>query len=210
MKQLIIIGARGFGREVYDLALSCIKAGADFEIKGFLDDKKDAFSDFEGYPPIISSVEDYVIQKDDVFTCAMGTPEWRKLYTEIILAKGGQFITLISPMATIRKNAHIGQGCIITHGSNISVDTYISDYTAILSSCLGHDVRIGMYSVLSGRVLLNGYVTIGDEAYLGCGAMVAPHKKIGNKAFVGIGSVVISNVKAGTKVFGNPAKKMVF
>ena len=42
MKHLLIIGARGFGREVYDLAMDCIEAGAEFDIKGFLDDKKDA------------------------------------------------------------------------------------------------------------------------------------------------------------------------
>lgn len=210
MKHLIIIGARGFGREVFDLAMSCIKAGADFVIKGFLDDKKDAFTGLGGYPPIISSVEDYVVQDDDVFTCAMGEPKWRKYYTDLILDKGGKFITLISPMAIIRNNTHIGNGCIITHGSNISVDTFISDHAAILSSALGHDVSIGKYTVLSGGVALNGHVVVGNEAYLGCHAMVAPHKKIGDKAFVGIGSVVISNVKAGTKVFGNPAKKINF
>ena len=210
MKHLLIIGARGFGREVYDLAMDCIEAGADFVIKGFLDDKKDALDGLGEYPPIISSVEDYEIQPDDVFTCAMGSPEWRKVYTEKILDKGGKFITLISPKATIRRNANIGKGCIITARSNISVDTHVDDHAAILSSGLGHDAKVGKYSVLSGGVALNGFVEVGDEAYLGCRAIVAPHKKIGDKAFVGIGSVVIANVKAGTKVFGNPAKRMDF
>lgn len=210
MKQLLIIGARGFGREVYDLAMDCIEAGADFVIKGFLDDKNDALDGMGVYPPIISSVEDYVIQPDDVFICALGAPNWRKFYTEIILAKGGTFITLISPKATIRRNARINEGCIVTHGSNISVNTNVGPHAAILSSGLGHDVTVGEYSVLSGGVALNGFVQVGREAYLGCRAIVAPHKKIGDKAFVGIGSVVISNVKAGTKVFGNPAKKIDF
>lgn len=210
MKHLIIIGARGFGRELYDLAMDCIEAGASFNIKGFLDDKKDALDGLGQYPPIISSVEEYEIQPDDVFVCGLGAPEWRKIYTEKILKKGGKFITLISPKATIRRNASIGNGCIITAHSNISVDTHIGNHTAILSSWLGHDVQVGDYSVLSGGVALNGYVEVGCEAYIGCRAIVAPHKKIGDNAFVGIGSVVISNVKAGTKVFGNPAKKMEF
>lgn len=210
MKHLLIIGARGFGREVYDLAMDCIEVGADFDIKGFLDDKKDALEGLGEYPPIISSVEDYEVQPDDVFTCGMGAPEWRKVYTEKILEKGGEFISLISPAATIRRNANIGKGCIITRGSNISVDTHIGDYSAILSSGIGHDAKVGKYSVLSGGVALNGYVEVGEEAYLGCHALVAPHKKIGDKAYVGIGSVVISNVKPGVRVFGNPAKKMDF
>lgn len=208
MKHLIIIGARGFGREVYDLALDCIEAGAGFDVKGFLDDKTDALDGFEDYPPILSSVEDYEIEEDDVFTCGLGEPQWRKIYTEKILAKGGKFISLISPHAIIRRNAHIGDGCIITHFSNISMDTNIADHCAILSSGIGHDAKVGKYSVLSGRVSVNGFVEIGEEAYLACGVCVAPHKKIGDRAHIGIGSVVINNVKADTRVFGNPAKKM--
>ena len=73
MKHLLIIGARGFGREVYDLAMNCIEAGADFDIKGFLDDKVDALNGLGGYPPIISSVEDYEIQPGDVFICGLGS-----------------------------------------------------------------------------------------------------------------------------------------
>lgn len=210
MKQLLIIGARGFGREVYDLAMDCAAESADFVVKGFLDDKKDALNGLGEYPPIVSSVEEYEIQPDDVFICGLGSPEWRKVYTEKILAKGGKFITLISPLAIIRRNAHIGEGCIITHRSNISVDAYVGNHAAILSSGLGHDVKVGEYSVLSGGVALNGFVEVGREVYMGCNSMVAPHKKIGDNAFVGIGSVVISNVKAGTKVFGYPAKKMEF
>lgn len=210
MKNLIIIGARGFGREVYDLALDCLTAGSDFTIKGFLDDKKDALDGLTGYPPIISSVEDYEIQENDVFTCGLGTPEWRKYYTEKILEKRGKFITLISPHAVIRRNAHIGVGCIVSHFSNISMDVEIGDHCAILSSGIGHDSKIGRYSVLSGRVSVNGYVEIGEEAYIASGVCIAPHKKIGRRATVGIGSVVIKNVKSDTVVFGNPAKKIEF
>ena len=208
MKNLLIIGARGFGREVYDLALDCISAGEEFNIKGFLDDKSDALDEFQGYPPIISSVEDYEVQPDDIFICGLGDPKWRKVYTEKILNKGGEFTSLISPHAIIRRNAKIGKGCIITHFSNISMDVRIGDHCAILSSGLGHDVKVGSFSVLSGRVSLNGFVEVGEEAYIACGVCVAPHKKIGDRAFVGIGSVVIKNVKADTKVFGNPAKKI--
>ena len=210
MKNLLIIGARGFGREVYDLACDCIQAGADMRIKGFLDDKSDALAGFSYYPPIISSVEAYIPEDDDVFICGLGEPYWRKIYTEKILEKGGEFTKLISPHAIVRRTANIGAGCIITANSNISMDVTVADHCAILSSALGHDVRVGRYSVLSGRVSLNGFVQVDEMAYICCGAIVAPHKKIGARAMVGIGSVVISNVKPDSKVFGNPARKMEF
>ena len=50
MKQLLIIGARGWGREVCDIAKACIAAGAEFLVKGFLDDKSDALDGYDNYP----------------------------------------------------------------------------------------------------------------------------------------------------------------
>lgn len=209
MKQLLIIGARGFGREVYDLAMDCIEAGADFEVKGFLDDKMDALDGYKNYPPIISSVEEYNPQQDDVFVCGLGQPEWRKYYIDMVLAKGGKFVTLVGPKAIVRRNVEIGEGCLITNFSTLSVDTIIGNYACIIRSFIGHDAKVGEYSVLSGGVALNGYCEVGNEAYIGSQATIAPHKKIGYQSFVGIGSVVIRDVKDGVKVFGNPAKKIV-
>ncbi|HOY32876.1 MAG TPA: sialic acid O-acetyltransferase, partial [Bacteroidales bacterium] len=70
MKKLILIGARGYGRVIYNLAISCKGYNTEYTIKGFLDDKRDALDEFDGYPPVIASVEDYQVQQDDVFVCA--------------------------------------------------------------------------------------------------------------------------------------------
>ena len=53
MKNLLIIGARGFGREIFNMAHDCNGFGSEFIIKGFLDDKKDALDNFNGYVPIM-------------------------------------------------------------------------------------------------------------------------------------------------------------
>ena len=71
MKNLIIIGARGWGREVYAHAQYSHGYLEDYDIKGFLDDKADALDGMNGYPPILGSVEDYKPQSDDVFICAL-------------------------------------------------------------------------------------------------------------------------------------------
>ena len=72
MKNLIIIGARGFGREVSDLAQYCIGYKSEFVIKGFLDDDNEILDKFIGYPPIIDSVENYAIEENDIFICEIG------------------------------------------------------------------------------------------------------------------------------------------
>lgn len=49
-------------------------------------------------------------------------------------------------------------------------------------------------------------VVIGDNVFLGYGAIVLPGVKIGDGAIVGAGAVVTKDVQAYTVVIGNPAK----
>lgn len=209
MKHLIIIGARGWGREVYGIALACIKAGADIQVKGYLDDKKDALDGYLDYPPIISSVENYQVQPDDVFVCALGSVKWKEHYINLILQKGGQFISLVHPTAIIGHNSKIGVGCIISNYAAISCDVTIGNYvTMSAKSGIGHDGKVGDFCHISALDNISGFVTIGNRVTIHPCADITPHRQIGDNATIGTGSVVINNVKANTTVFGNPAKKM--
>lgn len=211
MKQLLIIGARGWGREVYDIAKACIDAGADFTVKGFLDDKADALDGYKDYPPIIGPVETYEIEKDDVFICALGDAHYKKQYADKILGKGGIFISMIHPTAVIGTNAKIGKGCVVGAYANLSNDTRIGDFvTMSIRSGMGHDSSIGDYTHIGGNCCISGFVTIGENVTMHPGCVMVPHRKIGDNAIIGTGSVVLGNVKANTTVFGNPAKKIDF
>ena len=68
MKNLIIIGAGGMGRQVFLFAQGCKGYQKDYVIKGFLDDNLDAMDGFDDFPPLLGSVDDYEIQPDDVST----------------------------------------------------------------------------------------------------------------------------------------------
>lgn len=211
MKNLLIIGARGWGREVYDIAKDCIAAGAELTVKGFLDDKADALDGYDNYPPIIGPVETYEIQPCDVFICALGDVKFKKHYSEIIEKKGGEFITLVHPTAIIGINAKIGRGCVIGAFVNLSNDTNIGDFvTMSIRSGIGHDTIIGNFSHIGGNCGISGFVTIGESVTMHPGCVMVPHRKIGDNATIGTGSVVLGNVKANTTVFGNPAKRIEF
>ena len=54
MRNLIIIGAGGMGRTIYDMALENNGYLKDFQIKGFIDDDIHQLDRFGYYPPIIS------------------------------------------------------------------------------------------------------------------------------------------------------------
>lgn len=211
MKNLIIIGARGYGREVYNLAVQCTGFGKEYIVKGFLDDKTDALDDFVGYPEILGNVEDYVIEESDIFTCALGNVKWKKHYVNLILSKGGEFISLVHPTTIINFNVKIGKGLIVFMYSIISNDCLVGDFVTIQGFvAIGHDSEIGNWVHLNAYSFIGGYSFIGDEVTLNTRATVLPKVKVGKNAVVGAGSVVLRNVLESTTVFGVPAKKIEY
>jgi sugar O-acyltransferase (sialic acid O-acetyltransferase NeuD family) len=211
MKNLIIIGARGYGREVYNLALQCAGYQKDFIVKGFLDDKADALDDFENYPEIIGNVEDYAIQENDIFCCALGSVKWKKHYIELIENKNGTFINLIHPTVIIHSNVKLGNGLIAFMYSNISNDCTIGDYVTIQGFvAIGHDSKIGKWSHLNAYSFTGGFAVLEEEVTLNTRSTVLPNITIRRGAVVGAASLVIKNVKENTTVFGVPARKIEF
>ena len=200
MKQLLIVGARGRGREVYAAAIKT-KAYLDgeYSIKGFLDSKSDAFEGLRGdYPPIICSPEDYEIQENDIFFIAMGEPKWRKHYAQIIEEKGGRFLTIICQGASITPTASIGEGSFVSGWSCISDNVHLGKHAIVHVFCnLGHDVKIGDFSTIEAYSFLGGYSEVGECSIMHVRSTLIRHKKIGDYVEVGSGSVVMRNVLCG-------------
>ena len=150
MKHLIIIGAGGFGREVYSTALESIDYGVEYVVKGFIDDNVHALDAFEGYPPILDTIDNYQPQDTDVFACAVGDVRTRRILSEKIMSKGGVFQTLIHKTAYIGKNAKVGDGCIILAGARIHCDVTVGKHVIIQPySILGHDVNVGNWTLIN-------------------------------------------------------------
>lgn len=213
MKNLIIVGARGFGREVYaSIASSADVKNGNLYIKGFLDSKVDAFEGLKGnYPPIICSPEEYEIQPDDIFFIAMGESKWRKHYAELIESKGGHFYTYIADGTFINETSSIGEGTYIARWCAISDNVNVGKHVIIHPySNVGHDAQIKDYATILTNVFIGGYAEIGECSQMSPKSMIVPHKKVGKNAMVGAASVVMRNVKDNTSVMGNPAKKMEF
>ena len=207
MKKLLIIGARGFGREIYNTATGAIGYGTDFQIKGFLDDKVDALDGYPNYPPIIDSVEHYQPQNDDVFICALGDVNYKKKYVDIIESKSGAFISLIHKTALIHKNTVIEAGCIIGYYANVSCDVKIGKYVTIQPfSEIGHDAVIGDFCHLNTYSFMGGYAKLGKMVTVHTGAKVLPHFEVGSNTVVGAGSVITRNIPSDVTTFIQPAK----
>jgi sugar O-acyltransferase (sialic acid O-acetyltransferase NeuD family) len=212
MKNLIIIGARAFGREVYNIAIQTKEYNNEWVIKGFLDDDKNALDNFSpNYPPIIDSVKNYKVQYNDVFICALGNPEIKKQYIQHITGKGGNFINIIHPSVVINPiNVNLGVGVIIGPLTYVANDVTIGNFVTIQTHvALGHDVIIGEYCQINALSFLGGFTQIGTETTINPSANILPKKSIGNKSIIGINSSVLTNVGNNISVYGNPAKRIL-
>lgn len=209
MKNLIIVGAGGFGRSIYNLATESLGFKIDFQIKGFLDDNLAVLDSFANYPPILGTIRDYTIQEDDVFACSIGTVAAKKKVIQQLIAKGARFITLVHRTANIATNAKFGTGCIIAINSILDSDSTIGDYVLIQSgSVIGHDASVGNFSRIDCYVVCVGGVIIEDEVTIHTSAIINHNVVVGKQAVVGAGSFVIRRVKESTVVHGNPATKL--
>jgi sugar O-acyltransferase (sialic acid O-acetyltransferase NeuD family) len=210
MKNLVIVGASGFGREILQWVKDCNENGQSWKVKGFIDDNAQALDSIHCDKEIIGSIKSYEVQEDDYFAIAIAIPRTKKTVIELLSARGAKFATIIHPSAIIGEYCTLGEGLIVTPRAKISPNVTIGNFVTILGSGIGHDAVISDYCTITGNCSINGHVELGEGAFIGSNACIAPGKRIGAWAYVGMGSMVISNVKPGTKVMGNPAKKINF
>lgn len=209
MKNLIIIGAGGMGRTFYSNALECVGYGYEFVVKGFIDDDLNALDGFEGYPPIVGTIKDYMPEKDDVFVSSIGGTARRPCMEEII-RRGGEFLQLVHNTARIYTGAKLGKGNFIGAYTVIGNDATVGDYNMIQSyTVIGHDAKIGNWNRIDTHVTCVGGTIIEDEVNIHTSAVISHNVRVETGAHIGALSFVIRKVKAGTTVMGNPAKKLM-
>ena len=209
MNNLIIIGAGGMGRSLYDNAQESVGYGEIFVVKGFIDDNLAALDEYPDYPPVIGTIKDYIPQENDVFVSSIGGAS-RRACMEAVISRGGTFINLIHSTARIRKNVRLGTGNFIGAYVAIGNDTEIGDYNMIQTyTVIGHDSRVGNWNRIDAHVVCVGGIVIEDETVIHTSAVINHKVTVETGAHVGALSFVIRKVRAGTTVTGNPAKRLV-
>lgn len=109
----------------------------------------------------------------------------------------------------------IGKGCRFYRPSSMNIDISkpanlkIGDYCKITSNVtiLAHDYSYSVARRVYGVTLEKHFVTIiGNNVFIGMGAIIMPGAQIGDNVIVGSGSVVNGIVPDNMVVAGNPAK----
>lgn len=209
MKDLIIAGAGGFGREAFTLARKINAINPQWNIKGFINDIPDALDGIKIDAKIIGTIKDWQPSDNEVFVIGVSSPKGKEKVANILKAKGAKFATLISPSAMIGDYVEIGEGCVIGSRSSIGSCARIGNFVHIAGSMIGLDSVIDDYSTTTGFANI-ATAHIGKRVFVGSHAVVLNNLTVGDDAYICAGSIVFTKVKAGTKVFGCPAKRMDF
>lgn len=211
MKNLIIIGAGGCGREVLQWAKDINKIEHRWHIKGFIDDNMAALKGMKCTEVILSRIDEYEIEAEDEFVCCIGNSSVRKSIMENLKSKGAVFTTLIHPTAVLADSCILGEGVIIYPFALISDNAVIGDGGIInMYSSVAHDSKLGTYCTISAHCDITGMCTLGNNVFMGTTSNIVPGTKVGDDVYICAGSTVMTRVKSGRKVFGNPAKIVTF
>ena len=206
MKDLIIVGAGGFGREVYYLAKAINAVAPRWNIKGFINDIPVDLKSVKIDLPILGTIKDWNPGGDEVFAMGISSPAGKEKVATILKSKGAKFETLIAPHAFVCPTASIGEGCVVSYPTTVGDCAKIGSFVNMHGTMVGQDAEIGDYSTTTGYANVTT-AKIGKRVFIGSHAVILNGRKIGDDAFVCAGSIVFGNVKPGIKVMGNPAKR---
>ena len=213
MKDLIIIGASGFGREVAWAAERQNRDKTTWNILGFIDDNEEIQgAEINGYKVLgnTSAVNDY---PDAYFVCAVGASKTREKIINRVkeINPAIKFGTVIDPSVEISDLVKIGEGTIICAHTIITVNISIGNHVIINLDCtVGHDAIIEDFTTLYPSVNVSGITHIGHAVELGTGMQIIQGKNVGDYSIVGAGAVVVKDIPQKCTAVGSPAKPIKF
>jgi sugar O-acyltransferase (sialic acid O-acetyltransferase NeuD family) len=210
MFNIIVVGAGGFGREVYQWSKVSFSP-EEYQIKGFLDDNENALDQKGIDLPILGGIikhsKEYQIQVNDRFIIGIGDLSIKKTLIRALEQRGARFISLIHPTAVVSETAKLGRGVVICPFATISDHVTLDDYAMVnfYASC-GHDSRVGKYSILSPYATLNGHAIIENEVFMATHSTVTINCRIGARTKINANSVAMKSCPEGSFIYGVPGK----
>ena len=207
MKDLIVLGVGGLGRETLFQLQEMNKAVAQFHLLGFADDACSGTT-VNGFPVLCDSDALLSRESDTAVVIAVGNPAVRRRLFEKLCANPHlSFPTIIAPGAVLSDRVKIGQGCIIGFGAILTVDITIGDFVLISNSCnIGHDAVLQDFATLYPAAHISGAVTLGSGCEIGVGSSVIQGLTIGDGAVIGAGAAVVRSIPPHVTAVGVPAR----
>ena len=112
----------------------------------------------------------------------------------------------LRPGAALSEGVHVGNFAEIKN-STVGVGTKVPHFSYLGDASVGKGVNVGAGAVTANYDGAEKHrTTIGDQAFVGVGAMLRAPVSLGARSVTGAGSVVLDDVPAGATVAGVPAR----
>lgn len=194
-----IIGAGGFGREIYWSLSMMERVNTVF----FVDDKYWDNSDEKILP--LSSFES---NKYEVVVAIADSRHRQRIVEN--LPKSTKYFTHIHPSAQIHgDDVEIGEGSIICAGTILTTNIKIGKHAHLnLITTIGHDCVIGDYFTTAPGVQISGNETIGNRVYFGTRSCMKQKLTICDDVIIGMNAGVTKNIIESGTYIGTPVLKI--
>jgi len=212
LKNIVIIGAGGHGREVAFLIEEINRSLPlpEWNILGFVDIDLKKVGTYNGRYKVIGDDYYLIRQKHEIHAViANGSPATvRKIYEKLKVHKQILFPNLFHPGIIFDKGSIVwGEGNVVCPGNIFTTDIVVGSCNNFnRSSTFGHDVVIGDCCIMNPGLNVSGGVKIGDNCLIGTGATILQYVEIGSGATIGAGAVVTKDVEPNITVVGVPAR----
>ena len=196
MKDIIIIGSGGLGREIASLFLD--KALQEkYKFLGFIDDYKDKGSIINGQ--IVLGGIEWLLKEKPCAHIIIGFSHLQQRLSLINTLQDQSFLfpTIIHPEAILIDPTHIkiGDGSIIFPYASLTTNITIGKNVIVhLGAKIHHDTVIHDNCILMPNVAITGSATIGNSVFLGTGAICPTPIVIPDNTVVQAGCVVNMNI----------------
>lgn len=213
MKDLIIFGASGFGREVAWIVERINNQAPTWKLLGFMDDNKNIHGQVINGYEVLGGLNDISRYPDAYYVCAVGSSKVREKIVNRIkdLNPRLKFATIIDPSVEMSDLITVGVGTIICAHTIITVNISIGNHAIINLDCtIGHDAVLQDFVTLYPSVNISGATSIGCAVELGTGMQIIQGVKVGDHSIVGAGSVIVKDIPANCTAVGSPAKPIKF
>lgn len=201
MRNLLIVGAGGFAREVF-----CWIHPEAYQVIGFYSEM-DGPTDLFGLQVLRSL--DYLPMNTD-FIVAVGEPKTRERLSAVLMARGLRpCMPLLCPIVIMGRDIKIGDGSIVCPGSILSTNIKLGVGSIVNLNCtIGHDAVLDDYVTLSPGANISGNVKIGERSYIGTNAAIREKVSVGKDCMLGMGAALTRNMPSGEMWVGVPAMQM--
>ena len=195
MKDIVIIGAGGIGREVAWIIEEINEVNPTWNIVGFVDENSEMWEkEINGYRVLGGlNILDKLESKPEVIVAIANCGVKKDIVAR--LNDKFDFATIIYPTVKISKYIEIGHGTIIYPGVILSVNTKIANHVVISGNCgIGHDTVIGNFSSVLWGSCFSGFGVIGEECFIGVGTNIAQGVRIGDGRRISTGGIVMEDI----------------